>query len=53
MIHRFAHNPIHKNSKVFDMALASQAASDLVNIINLAKVIEDNANGYDQAAKVN
>lgn len=52
MIHRFAHNPIHKNSKIFDMTLASQAASDLVNIINLAKVIEVNADGYNQAANV-
>lgn len=53
LIHRFAHNPIHKNSKVFNMALASQASSDLVNIINLAKIIEDNANGYTPYAEGN
>lgn len=49
LIHSFAHNPIHKNTKVFNTDQAAKALSDLINIINLAKVIEDRAANYDSA----
>jgi len=46
MIYDFAHNPIHTNTKVFDTDLAAKAAGDLVNIVNLAKVLETSSIHY-------
>ncbi len=46
LVSDFAHNPIHKNAKVFDTDQAAQAATDLITILDLAKVIERRARDY-------
>src|SRR5678816_2448927 len=46
IIYDFAHNPIHTNTKVFDTELATKAATDLVNINNMAKLLESNSAHY-------
>ena len=46
LIHDFAHNPIHKNTKVFDTDEAGRASADIINIINLARLIEQSSGGY-------
>ena len=42
----FAHSPIHKNPKVFDTDLAAHASTDIVVIVELAKLIERRAKDY-------
>ena len=51
LVYDFAHNPIHQNTKVFDTNRAAQAIEDLINIINLAKIIEDNSDNYQTPPK--
>ena len=46
MIYDFAHSPIHTNAKVFDTELAAKAATDLVNITNMAKLLESSSANY-------
>lgn len=46
LIRDFANNPIHKNAKVFNTDQAAQAASDLVEIAELAKAIGTCARDY-------
>ena len=46
LIYDFAHNPVHKNTRVFDTEAAGRAAADIVNIINLAKLIEQCSGDY-------
>jgi hypothetical protein len=46
LVSDFAHNPIHQNPKVFDTDKASEAAADLVAIVDLAKSIERRARDY-------
>ncbi len=46
LIWDFAHNPIHKNSKVFNTDLAAQAQTDLLAIIDMSKILESVARDY-------
>lgn len=46
IIYDFAHSPIHTNTKVFDTELATKAATDLVNIGNMAKLLENSSVHY-------
>jgi hypothetical protein len=46
LIYDFAHNPVHKNTRVFDTEAAGRAAADIINIINLAKLIEQCSGDY-------
>ncbi len=50
LIHDFAHNPIHQNSKVFNTRLAARAQTDLLSIISLSKMIEEQSGRYDPAS---
>jgi hypothetical protein len=51
LVYDFAHNPVHQNTKVFDTNRAARAIEDLINIINLAKIIEDNSDNYQMLPK--
>src|SRR5215207_739905 len=51
LVYDFAHNPVHQNTKVFDTNKAAKAIEDLINIINLAKIIEDNSDNYQPPAQ--
>lgn len=46
LISTFAHNPVHKNRRVFDTDQAQQALVDLETIIVLTKTIESHAKNY-------
>ena len=46
IIYDFAHSPIHTNTKVFDTELATKAATDLVNIGIMAKLLESSSVHY-------
>lgn len=46
LVYEFAHNPIHKNRRVFNADQAARARTDLETIIILAKKIEDCAKAY-------
>jgi hypothetical protein len=46
LIYDFAHNPIHKNRRVFNADEAARARTDLENIIVLSRKIEDCAKDY-------
>ena len=50
VVYSFAHNPLHQNSKVFDLKHAARAQSDLAAIISLSKSLENQARGYAAAA---
>ncbi len=49
LVSDFAHNPIHRNSKVFNTNQAAQASADIVAIVDLAKVIERRARDYTKS----
>jgi hypothetical protein len=46
LIYKFAHNPVHKNNKIFNTSQAEQAQTDLLTIINLSKALEIKSKGY-------
>jgi hypothetical protein len=46
LISDFAHNPVHKSSKVFNTEQAERAQTDLLTIINLSKALENKSKGY-------
>ncbi|MEP7272434.1 MAG: hypothetical protein ABI882_13105 [Acidobacteriota bacterium] len=50
LVSDFAHNPIHKNTKIFDTDQATRAATDLIAMIDLAKVIERRARDYARSS---
>lgn len=49
VVYSFAHNPLHQNSKVFDLKHAARAQSELAAIISLSKSLENQARGYAAA----
>lgn len=49
LVYDFAHNPIHRNPKVFDTDKAADAAAELVTIVDLARVIERRARDYTKS----
>jgi hypothetical protein len=46
LISEFAHNPVHKNNKIFNTDEAERAQTDLLTIINLSKALENKSKGY-------
>ncbi|QQS47268.1 MAG: hypothetical protein IPM66_00905 [Acidobacteriota bacterium] len=52
LIWDFAHNSIHKNSKVFNTDLAARAQTDLLTIIDLSKILSDVARDYVQNVSI-
>ena len=49
LVWEFAHNPIHKNPKVFDTDEAAKVAADIVTIVEMAKAIERRAKDYTRS----
>jgi hypothetical protein len=50
VVSAFAHNPVHRNSKVFNTDDAARARDDLEMIIKLAKLLEDQARNYQASS---